>query len=413
MALSITQTPALVSPAQSPIVFTLSENTGVIYSSSFQYIAELYYWTGNPTQSGSVQYELAKYPNQLGKGIFDFSRILNSTLTDLAQANTSNVEYYASDFYWQYKNNAGLFVSSSKVKSSTYKVVDGYSIFQEPIGQAIQNKTPFWPIMTDGPATQSILPENVGTMGIFVGGTGAVQPNGVLYVSMLNGVAVESQTYSLTNNSSLTSGQIQQIPIGPSNPGWPLSSSNADYDFYIQPVTTGVPIGKGIYFENVCKQKYPNIRIKWKNRYGQFDWFNFYMVNRQGFQATKRTYQPQLGTWDGTSLSYENYDSSTLNYISDSAQTLSVNSDYISQDYNEIFKQLLVSDEIYWYYDESLSNAAFSTGFNAGFSGGTLTPSIRPITIKTDSIVFKTGVNDKVIQYGFDFDWGQSYKLLL
>ena len=38
---------------------------------------------------------------------------------------------------------------------------------------------------------------------------------------------------------------------------------------------------------------------------------------------------------------------------------------------------------------------------------------LRPITISTDSITFKTGVNDKVIQYGFDFNWGQNYKLII
>ena len=38
---------------------------------------------------------------------------------------------------------------------------------------------------------------------------------------------------------------------------------------------------------------------------------------------------------------------------------------------------------------------------------------LRPITISTDSITFKTGVNDKVIQYGFDFNWGQDYKLII
>jgi hypothetical protein len=57
---------------------------------------------------------------------------------------------------------------------------------------------------------------------------------------------------------------------------------------------------------------------------------------------------------------------------------------------------LLVSDEIYWVYEHTAS-----------------TETVRPITIKTDSVVFKTGVNDKLVQYQFDFDWGQSYKLII
>jgi hypothetical protein len=408
MALSITQTPANVSPAQSPIVFTVNETDSVILSSSFQYYADLYYWDGLPNESGSVDYTLVKYPNTLGRGIFDFSRILNSTLVDLAQANTSNVKYYAADFYWQFWNGSA-YVTGSHVKSSTYKVVDGYSIFQEPIGQPIQNKTPFWPLMTDGPVTQSVLTGNIGTMGVFVGTTGGVQPNQIIYVSYVNGQSVESTALNLTSSLS-SSQQVAQIQIGTP----PVVPNYSSYDFSIQAAVNSIPIGKSIYFQNVCKQKYPNIRIKWKNRYGQFDYFNFYMVNRQGFQATKRTYQPQLGTWQGTSLSYQDYDSSTLNYISDSSQTLSVNSNYVSEDYNDIFKQLLVADEIYWVYEEALVDGGFAAGFSSGFS--VLQGSgerVRPITIKTDSIVFKTGVVDKTIQYAFDFDWGQSYKLII
>ena len=62
--------------------------------------------------------------------------------------------------------------------------------------------------------------------------------------------------------------------------------------------------------------------------------------------------------------------------------------------YNEIMKQLLVSDEIYWIY---------GTGVN----------DIRPISITTQNIVFKTGVVDKLVQYQFDFEYGQPYKLIL
>ena len=153
-------------------------------------------------------------------------------------------------------------------------------------------------------------------------------------------------------------------------------------------------MGSKIRYEVVCNQKYPNVRIKWKNRFGQFDFMNFDMVNRQSFQTERRTYQPQLGTWEGSSFSYQSYNSSNLLYIADSKQQISVNSNWVDQDYNDIFKQLLVSDEIYWVYDEANSL-------------------VRPLTISTQNIVFKTGVVDKLIQYQFDFDFGQSYKLIM
>ncbi len=386
MSISITQTPAVVSLAQSPIVFSVFENTSIVANPGFQYVAELYYWTGSTNNSASVpDYVLSKFPNTSFTGIFDFSRILNSTLQDLAQVNTSNVKYYAVDFYTQYLSGS-TYITGSHLKSSPYKILDGYGLFQEPIGQEVYNKTPFWPLMTDGPATQSAFITNEGMTGVYVGTTGATIPTRLKYTSA-------SQTAYINLSGSVTSSQqIQTYPIGAAESGFPLSGSFSSYK--IQAQSGSVDIGSPITFNVVCEQKYPNIRVKFKNRYGQFDWFNFNMINRQSFNTERRTYQPQLGTWQGSSLGYNNYDSSVLNYISDSKQSISVNTDWVDEDYNEIFKQLLVSDEIYWVYDEANND-------------------LRPITINTQSITFKTGVVDKVIQYAFDFNYGQAYKLII
>ena len=407
MSLSITQYPATCSLAQSPMVFTVFETTNVVYSSSFQYYADLYYWEGAPNQSGSVgDYTLTKYPNTSLVGMFDVGRIINSTLTNLAFDDTSNVKYYKCDFYWNYTNDENVIVSSSKVSTGTYKALDGYGIFQEPINQQIYNKTSYWPIMSDGPVSQSFLTNTLGWMSVYTGEVGTTQPTKLVYSGSLG-----NANYTLTTSVS-SSGQIQYFPIGTGCDDFPLNA-NSEW-FSVQAFNGNTPLGASILFEKECIQKYPNIRIKWKNRYGQFDYLNFLLVNRQGFSSTKRTYQPQLGTWQGTSLSYQDYDSSTLNYLSDSKQTLSVNTPYINEDYNEIWKQLMVADEIYWVYGEEAIGGSFNNGFNNGFAAGvTTTEVVRPITIRTDSIVFKTGVNDKLIQYQFDFDWGQAYKLII
>jgi hypothetical protein len=388
MSLSITQTPALVSLAQSPIIFTVAESdANLLTSSSFQYIGELYYWQGGLNASSSTaEYIINKYPNNSSVGIFDLNRIINSTLTDLAIANTSNVEYYAVDFYTQYYNGA-VFVTGSHVRSQTFKALDGYGIFQEPIGQNITSASAFWPLMTDGPVTQSAFTTNYGSASVYVGTAGGtLQPNKIVYTSDLG-----TANLTISGNTS-SSAQVAQYPIGPSAAGFPLSGSFTYYT--TQAYNNSTPLGSPITYTIDCIQKYPNIRIKWKNRYGQFDYFNFYMVNRQSFQTEKRTYQPQLGSWESSTLSYNDYDSGILNYIVDSKQSISVNSFWIPESYNDVLKELLVTDEAYWVYDEANNK-------------------VRPITITTQNIVFKTGVNDHLIQYQFDFDYGQAYKLII
>jgi hypothetical protein len=386
MSLSITQTPAEVSLAQSPIIFAVSESNGSeIAKNSFQYNLDLYYWDGALTNSGSQpDYQLVKYPNESKVGIFDVSRILNSTLQDPLEANTSNVKYFAVDAYYTYISGSTI-VSSSAVSSSVYKCLDGYQIFQETIGQEISTLTPHWPLMTDGPNTQSAFDFNSGSAGVYVGVTDSTQPTKIRYTKS------DSTTidYALSTTTN-TSGQIKTYPIGPASIGL---SSNIEW-YTIQAYNSSTPLGTPIRYNVTCNQKYPNIRIKWKNRFGQWDWFNFNMVNTQSFTVNRSVYEPQLGSWGGRSLSYNNYDSSILNYLVDTDQNITVNTDWVSQDYNDIFKQLLVSDEIYWLYDESNGD-------------------LRPITINTPSIQFKTGVVDKTIQYSFDFKYGQNYKLII
>jgi hypothetical protein len=387
MALTITQTPATCSLAQSPIIFTLAESTPVYTSSSFQYVGELYYWTGSLTNSSSVSdYTIVKFPNTADVGIFDLNRIINSTLTPLAIANTSSVSYFAVDFYYQYQSGS-TYLTGSHVRSKTYKALDGYGIFPETIGQQIFTSSVFWPLMTDGPATQSAFIDNTGIAGIYTGDVGTTQPTKIVYTSNLG-----TANYNVSS-STATSGQIYSYPIGPAQSGFPLSTVGLT-TYSVQAFNGATALSNAIRYNITCQQKYPNVRVKFKNRFGQFDYMNFDMVSKQSFQTERRTYQPQLGTWESSTLSYQPYDTGNQAYIVDSKQAISVNSFWLPESYNDILKQLLVSDEIYWVYDEANNK-------------------VRPLTIVTQNILFKTGAVDKLIQYQFDFQFGQPYKLIM
>ena len=389
MSLSIVQTPATVNLAQSPIVFSVNESvTASVLQTGFQYVADLYYWTGTPFQSSSVaNYTLVKYPNSSYNGIFELSQILNSTLRDLAQSNHSNMKYFACDFYYQYLSGS-TFVTSSHLKSSTYQALDGYGVFPEPIGQPIYSASVYWPVMTDGPQTQSVFTNNSGLGAVYVNNAGTSQPTKLVYSS-----SVGNAEYYVSSSTN-TSASVWDFPMYTSQNGFPIPSPTGIEWYTIQAYSGSTSLNQPIRFEVTCQQKYPNVRIKWKNRYGQFDYFNFYMVNRKSFNTMRKTYQPQLGSWQSSTLSYNSYDSATLNYIVDSKQAIQVNTFWIDEAYNEILKQLLVSDEIYWVTDEA-------------------TDTCKPLTISTSNIVFKTGVVDKLIQYQFDFNFGQNYKLIL
>ena len=389
MALSITQTPTQLSLAQSPTIFTQYESDANLRaSSSFQYIAELYYWTGSLTESGSTaNYTLQKYPNPNGRGIFDVSRILGSTFTELRAEDSSSVKHFAIDAYVQYKTNpTSSFVTGSHTTSATYQAIDGYKIFQETIASEVGTNNVYWPMMTDGPVSQSFFDENYGRLSVYLGEGADDSVTQLIYSGN-----IDDNNFVVTSGQTNTSSSVVTFPITPNESDFPIATDNTHYS--IQAFNGGTAVSDKIFFTNECTKKYPNIRIKWKNRYGQFDYFNFNLVSKESMNSKRSRYQPQIGSWGGNSLSYEKYESSIQNYIVDSTLKLTVNTDYVSEDYNEIFKEFMVSEEIYWVYDE-------------------VNDFVKPLALDTSRFNIKTNVVDKLIQYQFDFTQGQGYKLI-
>lgn len=390
MALVFYQTPPSLSLAQSPVAFSVLENTGLYAQPEFQYTCQLTYWQGQETVSGSYDYYLTKYPNTSGAGIFDVSRVLNSALDQLSYEYSSSVLFYKAAFNYNYLSGS-IRVSGSNnplITSGIFKALDGYALFPEPINENVPDKTPYWPLMTDGPATSSVTPTDTGFISVYTGQVGSPQPNYVVYTRVGGspiGVAITTATGS--------TGQIVRVPYAPSQSGFPITVTDGQA-YTIQAYNDNTPLGSKLYISVDCAYKYTPVRILWKNRYGQFDYLNFYKAHYNTFGTEQRTYQPQLGSWDATSLSYNVNQNNTQRYIVNTNEILEVNSDWLQEDWNEIYKQLLVSDEIYWSYDMANNY-------------------VKPLAVTTNSVRFKTGVNEKLIQYTVAFSVGQTFKLII
>jgi hypothetical protein len=390
MPITIIQTPQSGSLSQSPMIYTVSSSTDVTQS-QFQYVLDLYYWSGSQSDSSSLpNYSLAKYPNNSSVGIFDVSRIVNSTFTDAAYQNQSYAKWVKANAYYRYYNGTN-YVTSSFASSSVVVALDGYGLFPNPIDTQLQSQSIYYPFLTDGPESQSVFVEHGGTLGVYKGNLGSVIPTRIIY-SGSNG----NGTYNLVASTNTTATQIEQVPYAPNESGFPLTGLGAGDAYSLQAYSGSVSIGAKLNFNIICRNKYPNVRVWWKNRFGQFDKFNFNGVSKEQFNTEARTYQPQIGNWNSRTFSYSSTDTSIQKYIIDSNEKLTVNTDWVSESYNDIFKQLLVSEEIYWQYNEQ--------------TGGS---ELKPLTIDTSTLDFKSHVVDKLIQYTIVFSLGQGYKLIL
>ncbi len=168
MGLSILQQPSSLQLAQSPVMYSVSTQDNAFLSQSFQYTCTLQYWKGAISDSGSGNtYVVNKYPNLSGSGMFDFSRILNSTLRDNIIENTSSMTYYKPTFNYQYYD--GGWITDANVTGSVRAVLDGYSIWPEAINADVMHKG-LYPFLTDGPVTQSIFQGDSGSISVDASG---------------------------------------------------------------------------------------------------------------------------------------------------------------------------------------------------------------------------------------------------
>ena len=399
MSVSLTQQPPNIALSQSPMVYTVVELGDEITSSSYQYICELTYGRGDinvePTTDLGVSttYTLEKYPNESGYGMFDVSRILNSQFQQLVQFDKSQTVVYSATFYGRWLEGNTITTGSRTSVSGNKLALDGWLTPAESIYVPAYGYLPHWPILTSGPTTQSFQLNDYGNLEAIVtsdwnSSFSVSDIDGIKYVSNLG-----TETVSFTPTTSSYE-IIQYVPIGQLALGWPSTLDGDGLEWFeISAVSGSTVMSEPIRFEAKCATKYDNIRVKWKNKFGLFDYFNFDLVSRRGFQTKTKEYRRQIGQWGATAMDSFHNEPTIQNYNTDVIQTISVNSDWVSEDYNNIFKELLVSDEIYFIEYENA------------------TPRLIPITIKTSNIQFKTEKVDKLIQYSFDFQYAQDYKL--
>ena len=449
MAIQILQKPFGFTPAQSPIVFsviTSGSEANAYTASEFQYTANLYIWSGTLSQSGSYLYQARKYPNPSGSGIFDFSRFINSTLTEPLYDNNSNVKYYKVDFGFQYASGSsyvtqsgGLTSVSCSINGGLLSAYDGYDTFPSAGDFSLfssfngEINTSFdligfgrnYPILSNmNFVTQSVLLTDVSRTSGRVGVGGRQGLSILRELSEIGGATPLSCSLSLTasyeNGTTSFASQSFMSLINPATSEsilhFPCAPGDADWNTYYSGVATasldsyvfnfsipqlGVNNSKPFHFKVVCPHYYTPVRIAYKNMFGQFDFLNFYKRQNNTFNTEQRLYQPQLGTWEKSTLQVGVAGTNNQRYIVDATQVLECNTDWLSDGYNEMMKQLLVSDEIY----QIVSPASLTS-----LKGSALS---YPLTIKTNSLQFKTGVNNKLIQYTIAFDIGKSYKLII
>lgn len=179
------------------------------------------------------------------------------------------------------------------------------------------------------------------------------------------------------DDSDNTADKIQYIVIDTSN--------LADGDTITVTSTVGNPQQTILTARELCERRYDPLRVIYYNKYGALQ--DFY-VNKKSVISTSTTDERyNTNIMDYTIPDYSVNKHSVKRFNVQGKQTILANTDYLSEDLNEPIKQMLVSESV-WIEDAQ---------------------GVIPVVVKDSSFTEKTRVNDKLIQYTFNFDYAYDY----
>ena len=204
-----------------------------------------------------------------------------------------------------------------------------------------------------------------------------------------NGVAL----MPYVNNTEVTRIDIKSFPSGDLNGFFimvPLSlteqfiqyiqvnlnlSSTQDTSFEIRLS----PSDEVINYNIIDECKYTPIQVVFKNKYGVFDSLNLFKKQSHSTSTKHDTFVNNYitaGNYDTTRHQYQKLNVTAKDKIK-------TNSGYILEAENEIYKELLQSETVYFYEDAKLI----------------------PVNLTNSSLDFKTQLDDKLFNYSLDFEY--------
>ena len=356
-----------------------------IDDSSLSYaILKLYIWTGNRSADfpSTETYNIRKSGVQII--FFEIAELIRDYLDTTFDGNYSGQAVWVSTSLRAYDSNNNEVADDGEA----FVAFDGYNYFEESRGRSVANT-----IMITN-RKLFVLEDNTFRVPIYT----ETSPT----VTFLKDNEIVGTTTLLSSNES--GEQISYVSIYGDTTNWDsfkervLENGGTDYESnkcleaFFNDYSIGavdkiiVSDSDGVQTINVSilgECKYEPKKVTFVNKYGALQDMYFFKKSVEKMNVKKESYKSNI-----LDSNYE-YNSSNhvyrdFNVIGKESITLS--SGFLSEEYNEVFKQMMLSEKVW------VTNIT-----DKG-------EQVLPINVKTSNITYKTSLNDKLVEYTFDFD---------
>ena len=130
--------------------------------------------------------------------------------------------------------------------------------------------------------------------------------------------------------------------------------------------------------------KYEPKKVTFINKFGALQDIYFFKKSVEKMNVKKESYKANILNADKT---YNISSHTNRDFNITAKESITMSSGFLSEEYNEVFKQMMLSEKVW------ITNI-IKTG-----------EQVLPINVKTSNITYKTSLNDKLVDYTFDFDY--------
>ena len=369
---------------RSPYWFNINE-VGISYA-----ILKLYVYTGNSSNAPTEPtYEIRKSVLSGQETVyFEVAELVRDELDIIFDGD------YTGQAVWVKVETFAYDVNDNEIADDGETIIafDGYNYYEEQTADEsnamITNRELF------------VLEDNTFRLPIY---TGLNSPTVVFYK---DGEAIATETFVYDQDSA---NQIKYVSIYGDNVNWDtfeerVVEDGAEFEdsVCLQSFFNNYSIGAVDKIEvsgggkietikvNVIDEcKYQPKKITFINKFGALQDMYFFKKAVEKMNVSKENYKANILNADKT-YSISSHTNRDFNITAKETTTLS--SGYLSEEYNEVFKQMMLSEKVW------ITNI-IETG-----------EQVLPINVKTGEITYKTSLNDYLVEYTFDFE--NSYNVI-
>ena len=185
--------------------------------------------------------------------------------------------------------------------------------------------------------------------------------------------------YELTNTGGT---QIIYLPDNTAGFAWDMNGGTAT-KATISTSATSVAATSGNYtwtIERVCSAKYSPIQMRFINKNGVPQDQYFFLKSVESISTRADAFKRNIFVQSTSNYDVKSHQAQTFNKTGRKRFTL--NSDYLAEAYNAVIEDIMLSEYV-WIY------------FNSKW---------HPVTVSTSTLLKKTSVNDKLIQYTIEVE---------